>query len=259
VGIVIVKEAGANDAPREEAMGRVALVTGGTRGIGAACCKALKDAGYNVAANYGGNDDAANAFKKETGIPVFKWDVGDYLACEQGVIAVENEVGPVEVLVNNAGISRDAMLQKMTHEQWQEVIRTDLDSVFNMTRQVINGMRERGFGRVINISSINGQQGMLGLSNYCSAKAGMIGFTRAVALEGARKGITANAIAPGYVATELLANVSEKVMEAIVGQIPVGRLGEADEVARCVVFLAADASAWITGSTLTINGGQLMD
>ncbi len=240
-------------------MGRVALVTGGTRGIGAACCKALKEAGYNVAANYGGNDDAAKAFKKETGIPVFKWDVGDYLACEQGVIAVENEVGPVEVLVNNAGISRDAMLQKMTDEQWSQVIRTDLDSVFNMTRQVINGMRERGFGRIVSISSINGQQGMLGLANYCSAKAGMIGFTRTVALEGARKGITANAIAPGYVATELLSGVSEKVMEAIVSKIPVGRLGEAEEVARCVVFLAADESAWITGSTLTINGGQLMD
>jgi acetoacetyl-CoA reductase len=240
-------------------MGRVALVTGGTRGIGAACSKALKEAGYKVAASYAGNDDAAQAFKKETGIPVFKWDVGDYQACEQGVIAVENEVGPVEVLVNNAGISRDAMLQKMTHEQWEQVMRTNLDSVFNMTRQVVNGMRERGFGRVISISSINGQQGMLGLSNYCAAKAGMIGFTRALALEGARKGITANAIAPGYVATELLAGVSEKVMEHIVGQIPVGRLGEAEEVARCVVFLAADESAWITGSTLTINGGQLMD
>lgn len=239
-------------------MGRVALVTGGTRGIGAACAKALKDAGYNVAANYGGNDDAANAFKKETGIPVFKWDVGDYQACEQGVIAVENEVGPVDVLVNNAGISRDATLHKMTHEQWSQVIRTNLDSVFNMTRQVINGMRDRGFGRVISISSINGQQGMMGLTNYCAAKSGLIGFTRALALEGARKGITANAIAPGYVATDLLANVPEKVMDAIVGQIPVGRLGEAEEVARCVVFLAADESAWITGSTLTINGGQLM-
>ncbi|HUU67594.1 MAG TPA: acetoacetyl-CoA reductase [Methyloceanibacter sp.] len=240
-------------------MGRVALVTGGTRGIGEAVSKGLKKAGYKVAATYAGNDDAANAFKKETGIPVFKWDVGDYAACEQGVIAVENEVGPVEVLVNNAGISRDAMLQKMSHEQWEQVMRTDLDSVFNMARQVINGMRERGFGRIVNISSINGQQGMLGLSNYCAAKAGMIGFTRAVALEGARKGITANAIAPGYVATELLSGVSEKVMEHIVGQIPVGRLGEADEVARCVLFLAADESAWITGSTLTINGGQLMD
>ena len=240
-------------------MSRVALVTGGTRGIGEAVSKALKAAGYKVAANYAGNDEAANAFKAANDIPVFKWDAGDFQACEQGVTAVENEVGPIDVLVNNAGISRDAMLQKMTPEQWSEVIRTDLGSVFNMTRQVINGMREHGFGRIVSISSINGQQGMLGLSNYCSAKAGMIGFTRAVALEGARKGITANAIAPGYVATELLAGVSEKVMEHIVGQIPVGRLGQADEVARCVVFLAADESAWITGSTLTINGGQLMD
>ncbi len=240
-------------------MGRVALVTGGTRGIGAACSKALKDAGYNVAASYAGNDDAANAFKAETGISVFKWDVGDYAACEKGVAAVEAEVGPVEVLVNNAGISRDAMLNKMTAEQWSEVMRTNLDSVFNVTRQVINGMRDRKFGRIISISSINGQQGMLGLSNYCAAKAGIIGFTRAVALEGARKGITANAIAPGYVATELLKGVSEKVMEAIVGQIPVGRLGEAEEVARCVVFLAADEASWITGSTISINGGQLAD
>jgi len=240
-------------------MGRVALVTGGTRGIGAACSKALKDAGYTVAASYAGNDEAANAFKAETGISVFKWDVGDYDACEKGVAAVESEVGPVEVLVNNAGISRDSMLNKMSAEQWSQVMRTDLDSVFNVTRQVINGMRDRKFGRIISISSINGQQGMLGLSNYCAAKAGMIGFTRAVALEGARKGITANAIAPGYVATELLAGVSEKVMEAIVGQIPVGRLGEAEEVARCVVFLAADEAAWITGTTLSINGGQLAD
>ncbi len=240
-------------------MGRVALVTGGTRGIGGAVSRALKDAGYNVAANYGGNDEAANAFKSETGIPVFKWDVGDYEACAAGVVAVENEVGPVEVLVNNAGISRDAMLQKMTHEQWSEVMRTNLDSVFNMTRPVISGMRERGFGRIVSISSINGQQGMLGLSNYCAAKAGMIGFTRAIALEGARKGITANAIAPGYVATDLLSGVPEKVMDAIVGQIPVGRLGEAEEVARCVVFLAADEAAWITGTTLTANGGQLAD
>jgi acetoacetyl-CoA reductase len=231
-------------------MGRVALVTGGTRGIGAACSKALKDAGYTVAASYAGNDEAANAFKKET---------GDYAACEKGVAAVEAELGPIEVLVNNAGISRDAMLNKMTPEQWSEVMRTNLDSVFNVTRQVINGMRDRKFGRIISISSINGQQGMLGLSNYCAAKAGMIGFTRAVALEGARKGITANAIAPGYVATELLSGVSEKVMEAIVGQIPVGRLGEAEEVARCVVFLAADEAAWITGSTISINGGQLAD
>jgi acetoacetyl-CoA reductase len=219
-------------------MGRVALVTGGTRGIGAAIATALKAASYNVAANYGGNDDAAKAFNKETKIPVFKWDVGDYTACEQGIVSVENEVGPIEVLVNNAGISRDAMLQKMTHEQWSEVIRTNLDSLFNMTRPIINNMRERGFGRIVNISSINGQKGQLGLTNYCAAKAGVIGFTRALALESARKGIT---------------------VKAIVGQIPVGRLGEADEVARCVVFLAADEAAWITGSTLTINGGQYMD
>jgi acetoacetyl-CoA reductase len=236
-------------------MGKVALVTGGTRGIGAAICRALKQAGYNVAANYGGNDEAAKDFKKETKIPVFKWDVADYVACEQGVVALENE----DVLVNNAGISRDAMLQKMSHEQWAEVLRTNLGSLFNMTRQVINGMRDRSFGRVINISSINGQKGQLGLTNYCSAKAGVIGFTRALALESARKGITVNAIAPGYVKTDLLAGVSEDVMKAIVGQIPVGRLGEADEVARCVVFLAADEAAWITGSTLTINGGQFMD
>ena len=240
-------------------MARVALVTGGTRGIGAAICKALKKAGYNVAANYGGNDEAAKVFKKETKIQVYKWDVADYVACEQGVVNVENEVGPVEVLVNNAGISRDAMLQKMTHEHWSAVIRTNLDSLFNMTRPVINGMRDRNFGRVINISSINGQKGQLGLTNYCAAKSGVIGFTRALALESARKGITVNAIAPGYVKTDLLAGVSEDVMKSIVGQIPVGRLGEADEVARCVVFLAADEAGWITGSTLTINGGQFMD
>jgi acetoacetyl-CoA reductase len=240
-------------------MGRVALVTGGTRGIGAAISKALKAAGYKVAANYAGNDDAAKAFSAETKIPVFKWDVGDYVACEQGVINVQNEVGPIEVLINNAGISRDAMLQKMSHEQWEQVIRTDLDSLFNMTRPVINGMRDKGFGRIVNISSINGQKGQLGLVNYCSAKAGMIGFTRALALESARKGITVNAIAPGYVKTELLAGVSEDVMKSIVAQIPVGRLGEAEEVARCVMFLVADEAGWITGTTLTINGGAHMD
>jgi acetoacetyl-CoA reductase len=252
------------DAPRERLqkeglMGRVALVTGGTRGIGAAISKALKGDGYNVAANYAGNDEAAKAFSSETKIPVFKWDVGDYTACEQGIVNVQNEVGPIEVLVNNAGISRDAMLQKMSHEQWEQVIRTNLDSLFNMTRPVINAMREKGFGRIVNISSINGQKGQLGLANYCSAKAGVIGFTRALALESARKGITVNAIAPGYVRTELLANVSDDVMKSIVAQIPVGRLGEADEVARCVLFLAADDAGWITGSTLTINGGAYMD
>jgi acetoacetyl-CoA reductase len=168
-------------------MGRVALITGGTRGIGAATCKALKNAGYNVAANYHGNDEAAKALSDETKIPVFKWDVGDYVACEQGVVNVENEVGPIEVLINNAGISRDAMLHKMTCEQWEQVIRTDLNSLFNMTRPIINGMRERGFGRIINISSINGQKGQIGVANYSSAKAGVIGFTRALALESARK------------------------------------------------------------------------
>jgi len=240
-------------------MARVALVTGGTRGIGSATCKALKTAGYNVAANYHGNDQAAKAFSNENKILVFKWDVSDYAACEQGIVNVENELGPIEVLVNNAGISRDAMLHKMTHEQWEQVIRTDLDSLFNMTRPIINGMRERGFGRIINIASINGQRGQIGVANYSSAKAGVIGFTRALALESARKGVTVNAIAPGYVKTELLAGVSDEVMKAIVAQVPVGRLGEANEVARCVAFLAADESGWITGSTLTINGGQFMD
>lgn len=240
-------------------MGRIALVTGGTRGIGAAIGKALKNTGYSVAAVYHGNDEAAQAFSKENGIAVFKWDVGDYKACEQGIVNVEKEVGPIEVLVNNAGISRDAMLHKMTHEQWEQVIHTDLESLFNMTRQIINGMRERGFGRIINISSINGQRGQIGVANYSSAKAGVIGFTRALALESARKGITVNAIAPGYVKTELLAGVSDEVMKSIVGQIPLGRLGEAEEIARCAVFLAADESGWITGSTLTINGGQFMN
>ena len=181
------------------------------------------------------------------------------MACEQGVTKVQKEVGPIEVLVNNAGISRDAMLHKMTQEQWEQVIRTDLGSLFNMTRPIINGMRERGFGRIINISSINGQRGQIGVANYSSAKAGVIGFTRALALESARKGITVNAIAPGYVKTELLAGVSDEVMKSIVGQIPVGRLGEAEEVAHCVAFLAADESGWITGSTLAVNGGAFMD
>jgi len=239
-------------------MGRVALVTGGTRGIGAAICKALKQAGYNVAANYGGNDDAANAFKKETKIPVFKWDVGDYVAAEQGIVNVENEVGPVEVLVNNAGISRDAMLQKMTHEQWEQVIRTNLDSLFNQTRPVINGMRERGFGRIVNISSINGQKGQIGQTNYSAAKAGMIGFTKALALENAKKGVTVNCIAPGYIDTEMVQAVPEKVLEGIIGQIPVGRLGRGDEIADMVAFLAGERAGYVTGTTLSLNGGQYL-
>ncbi|MFD0985996.1 acetoacetyl-CoA reductase [Methyloligella solikamskensis] len=240
-------------------MARVALVTGGTRGIGGAVCKALKEAGYDVAATYAGNDDAANKFKEETGIPVFKWDVGDYAACEQGVAEVEDQVGPIDILVNNAGITKDAPLHKMSYEQWSDVLRTNLDSMFNMTRQVINGMRERGFGRIINISSINGQKGQAGIANYCAAKAGDLGFTKTVALENAKKGITCNAIAPGYVNTDLLANVPEEVMQkAILANIPTGRLGEVDEIARCVTFLAADDAGWITGSTLSINGGQYM-
>jgi acetoacetyl-CoA reductase len=240
-------------------MAKVAIVTGGTRGIGAAVARRLKATGYVVAATYHGNDKAAADFKAETGIAVHKWNVADVEASAAGVAEVEADHGPIDVLVNNAGINHDAMFHKMTWDQWSKVIRTNLDSMFAMTRPVIEGMRERGRGRIVNISSINGQKGQLGLANYCSAKAGVIGFTRALALESARKGITVNAIAPGYVATDLLSGVSEDVMKAIVGQIPVGRLGQADEVARCVVFLAADEAGWITGSTLTINGGQFMD
>ena len=237
-------------------MGRVALVTGGTRGIGAAISKALKNAGYNVAANYGGNDEAAQAFKKETKIPVFKWDVGDYVACEQGIVNVENEVGPVEVLVNNAGISRDAMLQRMTHEQWEQVIRTNLDSLFNMTRPIINGMRERGFGRIVNISSINGQQGQLGLTNYCSAKAGVIGFTKACALELGRYSVNVNSVAPGLIETEMVREAPEKVREMALAEIVLGRLGLPEEVAHVVTFLCTEKARHITGQVIQVDGGQ---
>lgn len=240
-------------------MGRVALVTGGTRGIGAAISKALKDAGYTVAANYGGNDEVANAFKAETGIPVYKWDVSDDAACAAGIAKVEGELGPVEVLVNNAGITRDSMLHKMNLEQWKAVVDTNLGSLFNMCRPLIEGMRGRGFGRIVNISSINGQKGQMGQTNYSAAKAGDIGFTKALAQENARKGVTVNAICPGYIGTEMVRAVPEKVLESIVAQIPVGRLGEPEEIARCVVFLVADESGFITGSTLTANGGQYMD
>lgn len=239
-------------------MARVALVTGGTRGIGAAISKALKDKGYAVAATYHGNDEAASRFKAETGINAHKWDVGRLGECREGVALVERELGPVDVLVNNAGITRDTTLHKMTEEQWRAVIETNLDSLFNMTRSVIEGMRERSFGRIVNISSINGQKGQFGQSNYAAAKAGLIGFTKAVALENAAKGITCNAIAPGYIRTEMVAAVPEPVLQKIVAQIPVGRLGESDEVARCVVFLAADDAGFITGSTLTVNGGQYL-
>jgi len=240
-------------------MAHVALVTGGTRGIGAAVSKALKAAGYNVAATYAGNDAAAEKFKGETGIAVFKWDVASFDACAAGVKQVEAEVGPVGVLVNNAGITKDAMCHRMTADQWNAVITTNLGSLFNMTRQVIEGMRARKFGRVINISSINGQKGQMGQVNYSAAKAGEIGFTKALAQESARSGITVSAICPGYINTEMVQAVPKDVLEkSILPLIPVSRLGEPEEIARIVVFLAADESGFITGSTLSANGGQYM-
>ena len=238
-------------------MSRVALVSGGTRGIGAAISIALKAAGYRVAANFAGNEEKAKAFHDETGIPVFKWDVSSYQACVEGIAKVEAELGPIEVLVNNAGITRDGMFHKMTPEQWNEVIGTNLTGLFNMTHPVWTGMRDRSFGRVINISSINGQKGQMGQVNYSAAKAGDLGFTKALAQEGAAKNITVNAICPGYIATEMVRAVPEKVLnERIIPLIPVGRLGEPEEIARCVVFLASDDAGFITGSTLTANGGQ---
>lgn len=238
-------------------MAKTALVTGGTRGIGAAISIALKAAGYNVAANYAGNDDAAKKFTDETGIKTFKWSVADYDACVAGIKQVEAEVGPVDVLVNNAGITRDAMFHKMTPQQWKEVIDTNLSGVFNMTHPVWGGMRDRKFGRVITISSINGQKGQAGQANYSAAKAGDIGITKALAQEGARAGITVNVIAPGYIGTEMVRAIDEKVLnERIIPQIPVGRLGEPEEIARCVVFLASDEAGFITGSTISANGGQ---
>lgn len=240
-------------------MSKVALVTGGTRGIGASICKALKEAGYTVAANYAGNDDAANAFKDETGIPVYKWSVADYDACVAGIKEVEDAHGPVEVLVNNAGITRDTAFHKMSVEKWNDVIGTNLNGLFNMTRPVWEGMRDRGFGRVINISSINGQKGQAGQANYSAAKAGDLGFTKALAQEGARKGITVNAICPGYIGTEMVKAIAQDVLDKhILPHIPVGRLGEPEEIARCVVFLASDNAGFITGSTLSANGGQTM-
>jgi acetoacetyl-CoA reductase len=240
-------------------MPRVALVTGGTRGIGAAISKALQAAGYKVAATYGGNDEAAAKFKAETGIAVFKWDVSSFDACADGVKKVQAELGPIEVLINNAGITRDGPFHRMKPEQWSAVINTNLGSLFNMTRQVWEGMRERKFGRVINISSINGQKGQFGQANYSAAKAGEIGFSKALALEGARAGITVNAICPGYINTEMVQAVPKDVLEkSILPLIPIGRLGEPEEIARCVVFLAADEAGLITGSTLSANGGQYL-
>ena len=236
--------------------GRVALVTGGTRGIGAAISKGLQAKGYKVAANYGGNDEAAQKFKDETGIPVFRFDVGDLASCEAGIRTIESEIGPVEVLVNNAGITRDGAFHKMTFEKWQAVIRTNLDSMFTCTRPLIEGMRSRGFGRIIIISSINGQKGQAGQTNYSAAKSGVIGFAKALAQESAAKGITVNVIAPGYIATEMVMAVPEEIRNKIIATIPTGRLGEADEIAHAVQFLASDEAAFVTGSTLTINGGQ---
>jgi len=237
-------------------MSKVAIVTGGTRGIGAAISIALKDAGYTVAANYAGNDEAAVGFRQETGIATYKWSVADYDACAAGIGQVEADLGPVGILVNNAGITRDALFHKMSREQWNEVIGTNLNGVFNMTHPLWSGMRERKFGRVITISSINGQKGQAGQANYSAAKAGDIGFTKALAQEGARAGITVNVICPGYIATDMVMAVPEKVRESIIAQIPAGRLGEPQEIARCVVFLASDDAGFITGSTLTANGGQ---
>ena len=238
-------------------MGKIALVTGGSRGIGAAVSVALQAAGYTVAANYAGNDEAAAKFTAETGIKTYKWSVADYEACAAGIKQVEADLGPVDILVNNAGITRDAMFHKMTPGMWKEVMDTNLSGLFNMTHPLWSGMRDRKFGRVINISSINGQKGQAGQVNYSAAKAGDLGFTKALAQEGARAGITVNAICPGYIGTEMVRAIDEKVLnERIIPQIPVGRLGEPSEIARCVVFLAADDAGFITGATLTANGGQ---
>jgi len=240
-------------------MSRVALVTGGTRGIGAAISQALYAAGYTVAATYAGNTKAAEAFATRTGIHVHQWDIGDFDACASGVKAVETSLGPIEILVNNAGIVRDSALHKMTQSQWDAVIRTNLDGLFNMCRQVIEDMRARKFGRIINISSINGQKGQFGQTNYSAAKAGELGLTKALALETARLGITVNAICPGYIHTDMLEGVPQEILEKnILPQIPVGRLGTPEEIARAVLFLAADEAGFITGSTLSINGGQYM-
>jgi acetoacetyl-CoA reductase len=240
-------------------MARVALVTGGSRGIGAAISKALQAEGYSVAATYAGNDEKAAAFTAETGIKTYKWDVADYEACAAGIAQVESDLGPVEVLVNNAGITRDAPFHKMTPQQWSDVMNTNLSGVFNMTHPIWPGMRDRKFGRVITISSINGQKGQFAQSNYAAAKAGDIGFTKALAQEGARAGITVNVICPGYINTEMMSTIPEKVMnDVILPQIPVGRLGEPEEIARTVVFLASDQAGFITGSTISANGGQYM-
>ncbi len=239
-------------------MTRTAVVTGGTRGIGLAISKALKAAGMRVAALYVSNDEEAARCRDALGLAVIKCDVGDYAQCQAAIGQAEQIHGPVDILVNNAGVTRDFSLRKMTPDQWNQVIRVDLTGVFNMTRQVFEGMCGRGFGRIINISSINGQKGQFGQANYCAAKAGVIGFTKALAFEGARRGVTVNAVAPGYTETTMIAAVPEATLKAIEAEIPLGRLCQPDEVARCVAFLAGDEAAYITGATVAINGGQYM-
>ena len=239
-------------------MSKVAVVTGGTRGIGEAISVALKEAGYTVAANYAGNKERAKAFSERTGIKAYKWDVGDFAACKEGLAKVEEELGIIDVVVNNAGITRDGMMHKLALEQWHEVINTNLNSMYYMTKPVIDEMRARGHGRIINISSINGQKGQMGQTNYSAAKAGVVGFTKALAQEVARKGITVNCICPGYIDTDMVAAVPEKVLESIVAGIPVGRLGQAEEIAAMVTFLASDKAGFVTGAVMTVNGGQYM-
>jgi acetoacetyl-CoA reductase len=239
-------------------MARVAFVTGGTRGIGRAICERLKADGILVAAGYSGNDAAAKACARELGVMVVKGNVGNFADCKAAVDAVTAELGPIDILVNNAGITRDGVFHRMTSEQWSEVIRVNMDSLFNMTRQVIEGMREREWGRIINISSINGQKGQIGQTNYSAAKAGVIGFTKALALENARKGVTVNCVAPGYIDTEMVQAVPPKVLESIIGQIPAGRLGSGEEIADTVSFLAGERAAYVTGTTLSLNGGQYL-
>jgi acetoacetyl-CoA reductase len=239
-------------------MSRVAIVTGGTRGIGKAICEALKADGFTVVANYAGNEEKARAFSAETGIAAYKWDVADHQSCLDGCARVADEVGPIDVLVNNAGITRDGTLLKMSYEDWTDVLRTNLGGCFNMAKGVFGGMKERGWGRIVNIGSINGQAGQYGQVNYAAAKSGIHGFTKALAQEGARFGITVNAVAPGYIDTDMVAAVPENVLEKIVARIPVGRLGHANEIARAVAFLCSEDAGFVTGSTMSINGGQHM-
>lgn len=239
-------------------MGRVALVTGGTRGIGRAISIALRDAGYHVVANYCGNVEAAEQFTSETGIPAYRFDVSSFPECDAAVQKIVADIGPIEILINNAGITRDSTMHRMSYQQWEEVIHTNLTSCFNMTRAVVESMRDRGFGRIINIGSVNGQAGQYGQVNYAAAKSGIHGFTKAMAQEGAAKGITVNAIAPGYVDTDMVRSVPHAVLEKIIARIPAGRLGRSEDIARGVVFLVADEADFITGATLSINGGQHM-